>query len=115
MNPDGYDDQAYGSGRELDAQEGRLYGHMKREPLFLSPTTAEFWILVLTALGVVMLSMVLYAVLFAPTTRDLMLVGFAATLLAAGGGWTFEGLLRWLRTNRRKYPRLPGAQWKPRR
>lgn len=100
MNPN-YEDQTYAAGRSLDRQDGRLSGGLKHEPIFLRPTQAEFWILLLVSAGTTLLILVTYAILATPDTGRLVLGGVALTAIAFAGCYLVEGFIRWRRTNYR--------------
>jgi hypothetical protein len=113
VNPQPYDDQTYGEPLRHDAQQGRMSGHMRAEPVFLRPTTAEFWILVLVTFGASLLLLTLWGLLAGPDPLRLWLGAAVIMLLVLPATYLADGLLRWRRVNR-NYPGRPGAQWKPR-
>ena len=100
-NPHPYEDQTYGSGRNLDHQDGRLSEGLKSEPIFLRPTQAEFWILTLVSLGVTMFALTLVALFIGPDSRTLLLGGAGLALFAWAGSYLFEAWHRWRKTNYR--------------
>lgn len=104
-NPHQYEDQTYGSGRNLDHQPGRLSGGLKKESIFLRPTQAEFWILTLCSFGVTMLALTLVALFIGPSTRTLVLGGLGLGLFAWAGSYLAEAWHRYRKLNYRyAYP-----------
>lgn len=96
-----YEDQTYGSGRNLDRQAGRLSGAMRQEPIFLTPTASEFWVLLLVSCGVSMLLLVFYALLYNPPTRCMVIAGFGMAATGFALSYISDAFLRWRRKNYR--------------
>jgi len=101
VNPLPYDDQTYGTGRNLDAQKGRLYGHMKREPIFLRPTAYEFWMLLALSLGAALLVLLPLALIL--RLDALGVLAWAGVLAVACFVllYLIDALNRWRRKNYR--------------
>lgn len=101
MNPTPHEDQAYGSGRRLDHQAGRLSGDMKQEPIFPGPTTYEFWLIVVISLGVTLLLLTGLSLVLGWAGFKLLLAAVAIWLCAFVGGYGMTAFTNWRKRNYR--------------